>query len=955
MGIADKLHAWKEPSRSLKRLVEEDNGKLTRMPVSFSLISIRYNALGRQSLSDNRTARQHVRHPSNIGSSAFGDSGKDVPPDVCETVDTMASAVHPASSSELALTVDCLQSGNLHIGRTGCVDYVPVILPPSMQKIHQDTCSIAHNKTADHNRPYDQGNFSCFTALNSRDTCSIQPTITNVRREFSDDKRSVTIGECRFDPCIGEISCKLHIPPCDSDLLFLAWAAVAERLARSPPTKVNRAQSPAGSPDFRKWDSCRTMPLVGGFSQGSPTFPALSFRRRSIFTSITLIDSEDLAVKSRPNLFTHSVTFNSIWISAGMKGRAEREIPEKTSRPTASFGTIRKCGNLVTQPGIELGSPWREASDLTTRPPRHQERVKAGNFLQTPHQILVCSLRNEDGAKLGKTGVPRENPLANGNVHQISHIRKSGRPLWRTELDSSWREPKSLGYWTTAIPYNLKLEVSDQQDCLSEFIKFGAKDVRLPRGFFSAFDAERRGSVKGDTATRIKSHIAAKHEVLNWQPSLMHGEQTTAHLGTEGATTCPPRTQGASCQNPLHPPPPNPSTLPKPLGGTTLSSNTAGQRDVLEDGGVTGTPAADHCLPALIAKNTLSSEHTQRERGPRSRLADKTVMETQLLLCAPRVCVAVRVNGNAAPTSFFRRPTPLIGFFPENIWAALNIEVLRADEGGARRIDGRRTVVSRFQLTDEKTDGLLTDGRPTDGGLPAHLPPMRSGLNARPGHRIFASGNRAGRCRWSAGFLGDIPFPPPSHSDTAPYSLQSPSSTLNTTMLRVAQISSLTQLGDSTEGGRGWRQTRQCTYSPFDSREYGVADIYPPPPPPAAPNTLDESEGLSWGRPRSRRLDALVQRMNRRGVTSAEVRRKCSAGNGERQRAKCNQIKPPSASRQMMKAERRAHVRSWDWGAAIVLRHPSAVLDIIDLLPPTCVTFDLDHDIDHEDLRPQNH
>ncbi|KAJ8897068.1 hypothetical protein PR048_002414 [Dryococelus australis] len=38
-------------------------------------------------------------------------------------------------------------------------------------------------------------------------------------------------------------------------------ATVAERLARSPPT--NRVQSPAGSPDFRKWESCRTMPLVG--------------------------------------------------------------------------------------------------------------------------------------------------------------------------------------------------------------------------------------------------------------------------------------------------------------------------------------------------------------------------------------------------------------------------------------------------------------------------------------------------------------------------------------------------------------------------------------------------------------------------------------------------------------------------------------------------------------------
>ncbi|KAJ8897818.1 hypothetical protein PR048_003171 [Dryococelus australis] len=80
--------------------------------------------------------------------------------------------------------------------------------------------------------------------------------------------------------------------------------AVAERLARSPPTRANRAQSPAGSPDFRKGESYRTMPLVGGFSRGSPVSPAPSFWRRSIFTSITLIGSQDLAVKSSPNHFT---------------------------------------------------------------------------------------------------------------------------------------------------------------------------------------------------------------------------------------------------------------------------------------------------------------------------------------------------------------------------------------------------------------------------------------------------------------------------------------------------------------------------------------------------------------------------------------------------------------------------------------------------------------------------
>ncbi|KAJ8874116.1 hypothetical protein PR048_024957 [Dryococelus australis] len=58
-------------------------------------------------------------------------------------------------------------------------------------------------------------------------------------------------------------------------LLSAYGATVAERLARSPPTKANRVQSPDGSPDFRKSESCRTMPLVGGFSRGSPVSPPL--------------------------------------------------------------------------------------------------------------------------------------------------------------------------------------------------------------------------------------------------------------------------------------------------------------------------------------------------------------------------------------------------------------------------------------------------------------------------------------------------------------------------------------------------------------------------------------------------------------------------------------------------------------------------------------------------------
>ncbi|KAJ8872242.1 hypothetical protein PR048_025844 [Dryococelus australis] len=104
-------------------------------------------------------------------------------------------------------------------------------------------------------------------------------------------------------------------------------AAVAERLACSPPTEAKRVQSPTGSlPDFRKWES-----LVGGFSRGSPISLPLTFRRCSILTS------------------------------AGMQGWGKREVPEKTRRPAASSGTISTSENPgVILPGIEPDSPWSE-------------------------------------------------------------------------------------------------------------------------------------------------------------------------------------------------------------------------------------------------------------------------------------------------------------------------------------------------------------------------------------------------------------------------------------------------------------------------------------------------------------------------------------------------------------------------------------------------------------------
>ncbi|KAJ8879621.1 hypothetical protein PR048_020229 [Dryococelus australis] len=55
--------------------------------------------------------------------------------------------------------------------------------------------------------------------------------------------------------------------------------------------------------------------------------------------------------------------------------------------------------------------------------------------------------------------------------------------------------------------------------------------------------------------------------------------------------------------------------------------------------------------------------------------------------------------------------------------------------------------------------------------LLALIPPHQTGFDSRRGRiQIFAFGNCAGRCRGSEGFLGNLLFPLPLHSDAAPYS-----------------------------------------------------------------------------------------------------------------------------------------------------------------------------------------
>ncbi|KAJ8875191.1 hypothetical protein PR048_023086 [Dryococelus australis] len=102
------------------------------------------------------------------------------------------------------------------------------------------------------------------------------------------------------------------------------------------------------------------MQLVSGSSRGYPVSPVPSFRRHAIFTSITLIGSQDLAVKSRPNIFTRSRlqrVFNMLpmHVSASDKSSPQRlanaleqsriiiHLLENLYNPTLQ---LFRCGNV---------------------------------------------------------------------------------------------------------------------------------------------------------------------------------------------------------------------------------------------------------------------------------------------------------------------------------------------------------------------------------------------------------------------------------------------------------------------------------------------------------------------------------------------------------------------------------------------------------------------------------
>ncbi|KAJ8869914.1 hypothetical protein PR048_028923 [Dryococelus australis] len=93
----------------------------------------------------------------------------------------------------------------------------------------------------------------------------------------------------------------------NSNSVYLSFAGPAVAYTTRLPSRRTWFYSRPGSPPgFRIWVPCGTMPLVGGFSRGSPSSPPLHSGAAPHSPRFTLIGSQNLDVKILPNLFTGS-------------------------------------------------------------------------------------------------------------------------------------------------------------------------------------------------------------------------------------------------------------------------------------------------------------------------------------------------------------------------------------------------------------------------------------------------------------------------------------------------------------------------------------------------------------------------------------------------------------------------------------------------------------------------
>ncbi|KAJ8872147.1 hypothetical protein PR048_025749 [Dryococelus australis] len=289
-----------------------------------------------------------------------------------------------------------------------CSRYVPIPLDHTSPGTLTRNCSRYVPIPLDHTSPGTlTRNCSRYVPI-PLDHTSPGTLTRNYSREVYDDAGRQHIAAQRVDKCRSFRRSRLLVP---DTYTLPSYRAHPRTLSLH---YTNRAQSPAGSLDFRKWESCQTMPLVGGSSRESPVFPTHLFRRSSIFTSITLIGSQDLDVTVHCLNKPHTPL--TTWLAVFRAKHAERQLPSPGSLPWRMAGDARdeiKCeGEEKVGGGVEgvergknaeIWAYFARYSALLAAESRHDGPVVIARGLADPRRH--CSLCQDSETSLTMPGL----------------------------------------------------------------------------------------------------------------------------------------------------------------------------------------------------------------------------------------------------------------------------------------------------------------------------------------------------------------------------------------------------------------------------------------------------------------------------------------------------------------------------------------------------------------------
>ncbi|KAJ8887995.1 hypothetical protein PR048_007480 [Dryococelus australis] len=220
--------------------------------------------------------------------------------------------------------------------------------------------------------------------------------------------------------------------------LLKMGAAVAERIHCSPPTKANRARSPAGAtPGLSHVES------VSDDAAGDLPFPPPLHSKATPYSPrFTLIGSQGPSVKSCPHLFTHSTDKISCWCSLlaalGEGGHLDSVLYSTSAVRRASTRRCRPSWQrlqLVTMEGRS------GAAMLSVGGGGGIARRIAGRVVREPRRgRLELGGRGPRATKEGRTSKKRRGTGSPGGGRGRGWLLGGRRELIKNEQICFWRE-----------------------------------------------------------------------------------------------------------------------------------------------------------------------------------------------------------------------------------------------------------------------------------------------------------------------------------------------------------------------------------------------------------------------------------------------------------------------------------------------------------------------------------